>query len=385
MKVSQPEPPTNLAVRVEFARHTRFYICLKADREFFYSQTCLLSALANAELNAIIGVITMRARVFAAATSILAAALGLPETAAAQPYPARPITLVVPYAAGGPADAIARIVAERMRESLGQPLIVENITGAGGTLGTGRVAHSAADGYTIMIGNWSTHVANGVLYPLKYDLQKDFEPISLLAIELDLIVARKDLPANTLGEFVVWLKANAGKASAGTSGVGGPSHVAALLLQKEIGAQFALVPYRGAGPAVQDLLGGRIDMMITGPSVILPHLRAGTIKAYAVTSRTRLATAPDVLTTDEAGLPGFYVTVWQGIFAPKGTAPDILTKLSKAAREALADSTVRKRLTDLGLEVPPAAQQGPEALRAHQAAEIDKWWPVIKAANIKVD
>jgi tripartite-type tricarboxylate transporter receptor subunit TctC len=316
---------------------------------------------------------------------LLVTGLGSADAAFAQPYPSHPITLVVPYAAGGPADTIARIVAERMRHSLGQPLIIENVTGAGGSLGTGRVARAASDGYTIMIGNWSTHMANGVLYSLPYDLQKDFEPISLLATEPDLIVARNELPANTLGDFVAWLKANAGKASAGTSGVGGPSHVAALLFQKESGTQFALVPYRGAGPAVQDLLGGRIDMMITVPSVVLPHLRAGTIKAYAVTSRTRLETAPDVPTTDEAGLPGFYVTIWQGLFAPKGTAPDILTKLSAAAGEALADLTVRKRLADLGLEVPPAAQQGPEALRAHQAAEIGKWWPVIKAANIKVD
>jgi tripartite-type tricarboxylate transporter receptor subunit TctC len=316
---------------------------------------------------------------------LLVTGLRSADAAFAQPYPSHPITLVVPYAAGGPADTIARIVAERMRHSLGQPLIIENVTGAGGSLGTGRVARAAGDGYTVMIGNWSTHMANGVLYSLPYDLQKDFEPISLLATEPDLIVARNELPANTLGDFVAWLKANAGKASAGTSGVGGPSHVAALLFQKESGTQFALVPYRGAGPAVQDLLGGRIDMMITVPSVVLPHLRAGTIKAYAVTSRTRLETAPDVPTTDEAGLPGFYVTIWQGLFAPKGTAPDILTKLSAAAGEALADLTVRKRLADLGLEVPPAAQQGPEALRAHQAAEIGKWWPVIKAANIKVD
>ena len=228
-------------------------------------------------------------------------------------------------------------------------------------------------------------MANGVLYSLPYDLQKDFEPISLLATELDLIVARKELPANSLGELVAWLRSNADKASAGTSGVGGPSHVAGLLFQKEIGAHFPLVPYRGAGPAVQDLLAGRIDMMITGPSVVLPHLRAGTIKAYAVTSKTRLETAPDIPTTDEAGLPGFHVAVWQGLFAPKGTAPEALTKLSAAARETLADPTVRKRLSDLGLEVPTVAQQGPEALRVYQAAEIDKWWPVIRAANIKVD
>lgn len=325
----------------------------------------------------------MRALTFLA--FLVATGLGSANPALAQPYPAHPITLVVPYAAGGPADSIARIVAERMRLSLGQPLIIENVTGAGGSIGTGRVARAAGDGYTIMIGNWSTHTANGVLYSLPYDVQKDFEPISLLASEFLLIVGRRDLPANTLGEFVAWLRANAGKALAGTSGVGSPSHVAALLFQKEIGARFVFVPYRGASPAVQDLLGGRFDMMITAPSVVLPHLRAGTIKAYAVASRTRFETAPEIPTTEEAGLPGFYVTVWQGLFAPKGIAPDILTKLSAAAREALADSTVRKRLTNLGLEVTPAAQQGPEALRAYQAAEIDKWWPVIKTANIKVD
>jgi tripartite-type tricarboxylate transporter receptor subunit TctC len=293
--------------------------------------------------------------------------------------------LIVPYAAGGPADAIARIVAESMRSSLGQPLIVENVTGAGGSLGTGRVARASSDGYTIMIGNWSTHVANGVLYALQYDLQKDFEPISLLATELDLIVGRKELPANNLAELVAWLKANAGKASAGTSGVGGPSHVAGLLFQDKIGVHFPLVPYRGAGPAVQDLLAGRIDTMITGPSVILPHLRAGTIKAYAVTAKTRLASAPEIPTTDEAGLSGFHVAVWQGLLAPKGTAPEVLTKLSNAVRVALADADVRKRLDALGLEIPSDEQLGSGALRAYQAAEIANWWPVIRAANIRAD
>jgi tripartite-type tricarboxylate transporter receptor subunit TctC len=326
---------------------------------------------------------TMRTRAFSAVTLTLVAALGSAEIAAAQPYPARPITLTVPYAAGGPADAIARIVAERMRVSLGQPLIVENITGAGGSLGTGRVAHAAADGYTVMIGNWSTHVANGVLYSLKYDLQKDFEPISLLATELDLIVARKEMPAKTLGELISWLKANSDKASAGTSGVGGPSHVAGLLFQKEIGTHFPLVPYRGAGPAVQDLLAGRIDTMITGPSVVLPHLRAGTIKAYAVTAKERLKIAPEIPTTDEAGLPGFYVAVWQGLWAPKGTSPAIIVKLSAAARDALASPAVRQQLADLALEIPSVEQQGPDALRTYQKAEIEKWWPVIRAASIK--
>jgi tripartite-type tricarboxylate transporter receptor subunit TctC len=383
MQIAQPEPPADLAVRVEFLWHTDFRIWLKENKEFLYSAQTLLWAIASAGLSAMMES-SMRARAFSAAIMI-AIGLGSADVAFGQSYPSRPITLVVPYAAGGPADAIARIVAERMRVSLGQPLIIENVSGAGGSLGTGRVAHAAGDGYTIMIGNWSTHVANGVLYSLPYDLQKDFEPVSLLATELDLIVARKDLPANSLGELMVWLKANAGKASAGTSGVGGPSHVAGLLFQKEIGVHFPLVPYRGAGPAVHDLLAGRIEIMITGPSVVLPHVRAGAIKAYAVTAKKRLETMPDIPTTDEAGLPGFYVAVWQGLWAPKGTAPDVLAKLAAATQETLADPAVRKRLADLALEVPAAEQRGPAALQAYQAAEIDKWWPVISAANIKVE
>jgi len=317
------------------------------------------------------------------ALSACAVAFGRTTGGLAAAYPTRPIGLIVPYAAGGPADSIARIVAERMRASLGEPLVVENVSGAGGSLGTGRVARAVGDGYTVMIGNWSTHVANGALYSLQYDLQKDFEPISLLATEKDVIVARKGMPANTLTELIAWLKANTDKASAATSGVGGPSHVAELLFQKEIGVQFPLVPYRGAGPAVQDLLAGRIDTMITGPSVVLPHLRAGSIKAYAVTSKTRLAAAPEIPTTDEAGLPGFHVAVWQGLWAPRGTPAHVLAKLWSAAREALADQAVQKRLGDLALEVPAPEQQGPDALRVYQAAEIEKWWPVIRAASIR--
>ena len=324
----------------------------------------------------------MRASWFSA-FALIATGLSLAGPAAASTYPSHPITLVVPYAAGGPADAIARIVAEGMQASLGQPLVIENVTGAGGRLGTGRVARGANDGYTVMIGNWSTHVANGVLYSLHYDLQKDFEPISLLATELDLIVARKELPASNLGELIVWLKANSDKASAGTSGVGGPSHVAELLFQNEIGVRFTLVPYGGAAPAIQDLLAGRVDLMITGPSVVLPYLRAGTIKAFAVTAKSRLASTPEIPTTDEAGLPGFHIAIWQGLWAPRGTPVEILAKLSRAVRDALANPAVRKRLGELGLEIPPNELLGREALRAYQAAEIARWWPIIRAANVK--
>ena len=313
----------------------------------------------------------------------LGGALTFSGAALAEPYPTRPITLVVPYAAGGPADTIARIVADRMRGTLGQSIVIENVTGAGGSIGAGRVARAAPDGYTIVIGNWSTHVANGVLYALSYDLMDDFMPISLVASEPDLILTRKALPVGSLKELISWLKAHAQTATGGTSGVGGPSHVAAVLFQKETGTQFQLVPYRGAGPAIQDLLGERLDVMITGPSVALPYLQAGKINAYAVTTTHRIAAAPDVPTTDEAGLPGFHVNVWQGFWAPKGTPKAVVARLSVAAHEALADPGVRQRLRGLSLDIPSDLQQGPDALRDYQKAEIARWWPVIKAANIR--
>lgn len=318
-----------------------------------------------------------------AASLALAGVLTLAGAAFADPYPVRPISLVVPYAAGGPADTIARIVAERMRGALGQSIVIENVTGAGGSIGAGRVARAAPDGYTIVIGNWSTHVANGVLYSLSYDLMDDFAPISLLASEPDLIVTRKAMPASGLKELIAWLKTHGETATGGTSGVGGPSHVAAVLFQKETGTQFQLVPYRGAGPALQDLLAERLDIMVTGPSIVLPYLQANKLKAYAVTTKRRIAAAPDVPTTDEAGLAGFHVDVWQALWAPKDTPTDVVARLSAAAHEALADAGVRQRLAALALEIPSDQQQGPDALRTYQKAEIARWWPVIKAANIK--
>jgi tripartite-type tricarboxylate transporter receptor subunit TctC len=304
-------------------------------------------------------------------------------SAIADNYPSRPISLIVPFAAGGPADVIARIVAERMQTSLAQPVIIENFAGAGGSLGAGRVAHATPDGYTIMIGNWSTHVANGVLYSLPYDLTSDFQPVSLVANELDLIVARSSIPAVNLQELIAWLRKNAGHASAATGGVGSPSHVAELLFAKQTQTSIQPVPFRGAGPAIQELVAGRLDIMITGPSVTLPHLRSGTIKAFAVTAENRIALAPEIPTVDEAGLPGYHVAVWQALWAPRGTPKDIVAKLSAAAHEALVDPSVRKRLSDLGLEIPTADQQGPEPLGTYQKTEIEKWWPIIKAADIK--
>jgi tripartite-type tricarboxylate transporter receptor subunit TctC len=319
------------------------------------------------------------------ASFVFAAAFGNVTIAAEQVYPSRPITMIVPFAAGGPTDTIARTLAEPMRVSLGQPVILENVTGAAGSIGAGRVARAAGDGYTLVIGVWGTHVLNGAIYPLSYDLLKDFEPISLVASNPMVIVARKAVPANNLMELIAWLKANPDKASAGTTGTGGASHVAAILFQKETSTRFQFVPYRGLAPAMQDLVAGQIDMMIDNPATSLPQVRAGTIKAYATTAKARLAAAPDIPTADEAGLSGFTVSQWTALWAPKGTPKDIIAKLNEAVVESLADKNVLARLADLGQSIPPRDQQTPESLGAYQKAEIEKWWPIIKAANIKAE
>jgi tripartite-type tricarboxylate transporter receptor subunit TctC len=302
----------------------------------------------------------------------------------ANDYPSRAVTIVVPYAAGGAADTLARIVADRMRVSLGHPVMIENVTGASGSIGVGRVARAVPDGYTLAEGNWSTHVANGAIYPLPYDLLSDFEPIALMASTPLVIAARKNMPANSLKELIAWLKANPDKASQGTNGPGSIVHLAGVSFQRETDTHFQFVPYRGGGAAaMQDLLGGQIDLYIGLAPLMLPHVRSGNIKAYAVTSRSRLEVALDIPTVDEAGLPGLYASAWLGLWAPNRTPQEIVAKLNVAAVDALADPTVRVRLTELGLEVPPREQQTPKALGAFQQAEIDKWWPIIKAAGIK--
>ena len=305
--------------------------------------------------------------------------------AAAQTYPSRPVTMVVPYAPGGPTDTIARIMAEHMRGSLGQPVIIENVSGAGGSIGVARVARATPDGYTLSVGNLSSHVMNGAVYALPYDLIADFAPVSLLSFQPMLIVARKSLPADDLRGLVAWLKANAGNATVGIQGVGTAGHVFAVFFQKEIGTPLALVPYRGAGPAMQDLLAGQIDCMIDTPTNSLPQVRGGTIKAYAVTAESRLASAPDIPTVDEAGLAGFHFSFWQALWAPKGTPAPVIDKLNAAVAASLADPAIRQRFAEQGQEVPAVAQQTPQALAAYHKAEIEKWWPIVKGANIKAE
>jgi tripartite-type tricarboxylate transporter receptor subunit TctC len=312
-----------------------------------------------------------------------AIAPALTRAAVAQSYPARPITMVVPFGAGGPADTIGRILAEGMRGSLGQPVIIENVLGASGTIAVGRVARAVPDGYTAVLGNWATHVLNGPMFALPYDLQKDFQPVSLVSSDHLIIVAKKNIPANDLKEFAAWLRANP-EATQGTTGAGGVGTVAGLLFQRETGARFRFVPYRGGqGPAMQAVVASQIDFMIATAANSLAHVGAGTIRAYAVTSKNRLAAAPNIPTVAEAGLPGLHALNWQAIFLPKATPKNVAARLNAAVVTALADPVVRRRLAELGQEVFPRDQQTPEALRAFQDAEIERWWPIVQAANIK--
>jgi tripartite-type tricarboxylate transporter receptor subunit TctC len=318
-------------------------------------------------------------------TAVVAALLGLTSTgiAAAQDYPTRPVTMIVPFPAGGATDTLARFLAERMRGVLGQSIIIENIAGAAGSLGVGRAVRSPADGYTLSIGTSTTHMLTGGLYALSFDLLKDLEPIIQIGSEPLLIVGKNGLPADDLKGLIAWLKANPDKASVGVAGVGAAGHLAGISFQKETGTRFQFVPYRGNAPAMQDLLAGQIDFMIEPSSNFKSLVGAGSVKPFAVTGRTRLPASPNIPTADEAGLPGFFASLWYGLWVPRGTPKDIVAKLNAVMVQVLADPAVKARFADLGIQISPLDQQSPEALRAFQKAEMARWWPIIKASNLK--
>jgi tripartite-type tricarboxylate transporter receptor subunit TctC len=325
---------------------------------------------------------TLQRRIFLQFAGAAATALALSGASRAQTYPTRPVTLIVPVSAGGQGDAIARVIGERMKRSLGQPVIIENVSGASGSVGVGRVARARPDGYTIDLGATPTHVLNGAFLSLPYDLLNDFAPVSPLATTPTILFARKAIPANDLNELIAWLKANPNKASVGigTSSI----HLLSAFFQKETGTKFTLVPYRGVAPTVQDLVAGQIDFSFLTPD-LLPLARAGNTKAYAVTSDTRLARAPDIPTFREMGFPAISWSTWYGLFAPKGTPKEIISKRNAAAVDTLADPEVQSRLVDLGVDIFPRERQTAEALGALQKADIEKWWPIIKELGIKAE
>ena len=307
------------------------------------------------------------------------------RSAFAQAYPSRPITMIVPFAAGGPTDVIGRVLADRMRQTLGQTVVVENTTGAGGTAGAGRLARSAPDGYTMGIGQNGSHVITGATYSnLPYDLLKDFEPLTLICITPFMVVSRKGVPAKDLKSFIAWLKDNPNK-TVGTAGQGSISHVCGLIFQTATGTKLQFVPYRGIAPAMQDIVAGNLDAIISDPVATLQQVRAGNVQAYAVCADKRLPSAPDIPTVDEAGLPGYHVALWHGLWLPRGTPKPIMDRLHAAAVEALADPAVRSKLELLGQDIYPRERQTPQALATQQKTEIERWWPIIKAGNIKVE
>jgi len=328
-------------------------------------------------------------RRLAAAAAFAAMFIGLfvagSGVACADEYPSRPITLIVPFPAGGPTDTLARLLGEAIHQSLGQPVVIENVTGAGATIGVAHAVESAADGYTILIGNWTSNVGSAAMFPVKYDLLKDLVPISLLTATPLIMVGKNALPAKTGQELIAWLKANPGKASAATVGAGSAAHVCELYFEQQTGTRFQVVPYRGGAPAMQDIMAGQIDLMCAEASQTLAYVRGGQMKAFAVMAKQRWPALPDVPTMDEIGVPGMYISFWHGLWAPKGTSPEIIAKLDKAVMQTLADPAVRKRLTGLGAVISPPSDQNPAALAAFQKAEIAKWWPIIKGANIKVN
>ena len=316
---------------------------------------------------------------------VVFAIFSLSSAAPAQNYPSRPITIIVPFSAGGPSDVMARILAERMKTTLGETILVENVTGAAGSIGVGRAVRSPADGYTISFGHLGTHVANGAIYKLGYDLVDDLEPVVLLPSNPMVIVSKNAVPAKSLKELMEWLKSRPEPATAGTAGAGSGSHIAGLYFENVTGIKLQYVPYRGTGPAMNDLVAGQIDLIVDQLSNSITQVRAGNIRAYAVTDTKRAESASDIPTTDEAGLPGFFMTLWSGMWVPRDTPREIVAKLNASVVDALNDPAVRKQFENLGLQMPPQDKLSPKGLGAWQKAEIAKWWPMIKSASVKVD
>jgi len=320
----------------------------------------------------------MRKLLVASALTLLA---GI-AAAQAQNFPTRPVTLVVPFPPGGSTDTAARIIGERMRQPLGQTVVIENAGGAGGSIALARVARAAPDGYTIDIGQWDTHVGN-IIYPLNYDLQKDFEPIGLISINPQLMIARKDFPASDLKGLVAWMRANPGKATLVEQTAA--AKLSGIVMQQATGTTLLFIPFRGAGPAMQAMLGGQVDLMVLQAAAALPQARAGAVKIIANLSPKRSAAIPDVPTADESGIPGLYAAGWFGLFGPKGVPKQVVARLNAAMVEALADPALKARFSDLGLDVAPRELQAPQGLATFHQAEIEKWWPIIKAAGIKAE
>jgi tripartite-type tricarboxylate transporter receptor subunit TctC len=314
-----------------------------------------------------------------------AALLAMPHIARAQAYPTKPITIVVPFPAGGPTDVLARILGERMRTSLGQPFVIENVSGAAGSLGVARIARAAPDGYMLSIGHLGTHVINSATQTVSYDVLKDLEPVSLLVDNPMVIGGRKDFPAKDLKELITLLKRKPGTVTVGIAGTGGVSDVVGTLFQNATGTSFQFVPYRGAAPLMQDLIAGQIDLTITQVASLLEPVRAGQLKAYVVMADQRWEALPDVPTTDESAVSGVHASLWHGLWVPKATPKAVIARLSAAVVEAFADRTVRQRLAPLGQEIFPRDQQTPEALASLHKSEVEKWWPIIKAAGIKAE
>jgi len=321
-------------------------------------------------------------RCFLAAV-VAAALVAATRIVLADNYPSRPVTVIVPFAAGGPTDVLTRIITDKMQSPLGQPIVVEDVSGAGGSIAAARVARSTPDGYTLEIGNNGSNLLSGALYALPVDIVKDFAPVAELTVNPQILISRKDIPATDLREFLAWLKANQKTVSVG---IAGPvAQVSVINFENMTGMQFQLVPYRGAAPAIQDLMAGHIDLMVDQLSNSVPQIKADTIRAYAVAANKRSPAVPQIPTTDEAGLPGFYGALWHGLWAPKGTPPDVIAKINVAAKQALADPAVKQRLADLGQEIVPIEQQTPDGLGKFQQAEMDKWFPIVKAAGMKGD